>query len=152
MVTISKNGVFKPWVFLTEYTDIEPPNVKEALKSPIWVQVMKEEYNALMANSIWSLEEPPSNKKVVGCKWIYKIKRNSDGTVARYKARLVTQCFHQQADLDYTETFSPVVKPTTIRVLFTLALMHSWSLRQVDINNAFLHGILNEEVFMMQPP
>lgn len=89
---------------------------------------MKEEYNALLVNDTWSLVDIPSDKRVIGCKWVFKIKRNSDGSVARYKTRLVAQGFHQQADLDYTETFSPVVKPTTIRVLFTLALANGWSL------------------------
>lgn len=73
---------------------MEPPNAKEALKSPHWIQAMKDEYNALLANDTWSLEEVPSNKKIIGCKWVFKIKRNSDGSVARYKARLVAQGFH----------------------------------------------------------
>lgn len=144
MVTRGKAGIFKPKAYLVEYAEIEPPTVKEALKCEQWVQAMKDEYNALLVNETWSLVDIPSDKKVIGCKWVFKIKRNSDGSVARYKARLVAQGFHQQADLDYTETFSPVVKPTTIRVLFTLGLANGWCLRQVDINNAFLHGLLTE--------
>lgn len=152
MVTRANNGIFKPKVLMTEYRKIEPHNVKIALQFPHWVQAMKEEYDALLTNQTWSLVDPPKDKKIVGCKWVFKIKRNSDGSVARYKARLVAQGFHQQADLDYTETFNPVVKPTTIRVILTMALARGWSLRQVDINNAFLHGFLDEKVFMSQPP
>lgn len=152
MVTRGKAGIFKPKVLIAEYIEVEPPNVKEALKCVHWIRAMNEEYNALRANDTWSLVDAPPNKKVIGCKWVFKIKRNSDGSIARYKARLVAHGFHQQADIDYTETFSPVVKPTTIRVLFTLALAYGWQLRQVDINNAFLHGVLTEEVFMTQPP
>jgi hypothetical protein len=89
---------------------------------------------------------------LVGCKWVYKIKRNADGLVSRYKARLVAKGFHQQAGIDYDEMFSPVVKPTTVRIILTLAAQFNWPLRQLDISNAFLHGFLKEDVHMVQPP
>ena len=79
---------------------------------------------------------------LVGCKWVYKIKRNADGLVTQYKARLVAKGFHQQARIDYDETFSPVVKPTTVRIILTLVAQFNWPLRQLDISNAFLHGFL----------
>lgn len=82
MVTRGKNGIFKPKVLLTEYVEQEPPNVKEALKCDHWVKAMKEEYDALIANETWSLVAPPANKKVIGCKWVFKIKRHSDGSIA----------------------------------------------------------------------
>ncbi|KAI5318865.1 hypothetical protein L3X38_038573 [Prunus dulcis] len=84
-------------------------------------------------------------------KWIYEIKRNSDGTIARYKARLVAQGFSQEPGFDYSETFSPIVRHSTVRIIFSLAAMHGWKLRQLDIKNAFLHGDLDEEVYMKQP-
>jgi len=93
-----------------------------------------------------------SSTNLVGCKWVFRIKRNSDGTVERYKARLVAKGFHQRPDIDYKETFSPVIKPTTIRIVLNLAVTNGWSLRQLDINNAFLHGTLTKAVFMSQPP
>ncbi|KAL5543508.1 hypothetical protein UlMin_007292, partial [Ulmus minor] len=112
---------------------------------------MVEEYNALINNKTWTLVKLPPTRRPVGCKWIFKIKRNTDGTVSRYKARLVAKGFLQKAGFDFTETFSPVIKPTTIRVILTLALSRGWITRQLDINNAFLNGELKEEVYLEQP-
>jgi histone deacetylase 1/2 len=89
---------------------------------------------------------------VVGCKWIFRLKRHTDGTVARYKARLVAKGFNQRPGLDYHETFSPVVKPTTIRLVLSIAISNGWQFHQLDINNAFLQDTLTEDVYMAQPP
>jgi hypothetical protein len=88
---------------------------------------------------------------LVGCKWVFRIKRQADGSVERYKARLVAKGFHQQPGIDYGETFSPVIKPTTVRTVLLIAISAGWSIRQIDIHNAFLHGTLFEDVFMSQP-
>jgi len=82
---------------------------------------------------------------------VFKIKLNSDGTIARYKARLVAKVFHQQAGTDYLETFSPVIKPATVRLVLAIAVSCYWPLRQLDVSNAFLHGHLKKEVYMQQP-
>ena len=84
-------------------------------------------------------------------RWVYKIKRATDGSVSRYKARLVAKGFHQQAGVDYAETFSPVVKPPTVRIIHSLAVQNRWNLCQLDVSNAFLHGFLKETVCMAQP-
>ena len=87
----------------------------------------------------------------MGCKWVYKFKHNNDGSIARSKARLIAKGFHQQHGIDFDETFSPVVKPPTFRLILSLAVSLNWPLRQLDVKNAFLHGTLKEEVYMTQP-
>jgi hypothetical protein len=112
---------------------------------------MDEEFSALQRQHTWSLVPLPPGKNIVGCKWVFKLKKNSDGTIFRYKARLVAKGFHQQYGIDFAETFSLVVKPPTVRLILALAVKYSWPLRQLDVRNAFLHGILKEEVYMQQP-
>jgi hypothetical protein len=89
---------------------------------------------------------------LIDCKWVYRIKRNSDGTIDRYKARLVAKGFKQRFGIDYENTFSLVVKIATIRTVLALSVSRGWSLRHLDVKNAFLHGVLKEEVYMRQPP
>jgi hypothetical protein len=113
---------------------------------------MSEEITALLNHITWELVLPVDNRNLIGCKFIFRTKRNSDGTISKYKARLVAKGFHQRPGLDYSQTFSPVVKPAIIRLILSIAVMNGWSVRQLDINNAFLHGNLEETVFMHQPP
>ncbi|CAM8952050.1 unnamed protein product [Rhodiola kirilowii] len=112
---------------------------------------MTEEINALLQNGTWTLVPPSPRHNTVGCKWIFRIKRRSDGTIERYKARLVAKGFHQRPGIDYADTFSPVVKPATIRTVLSVAVSNGWPLRQLDVKNAFLHGYLQEDIFMQQP-
>lgn len=91
------------------------------------------------------------SQSIIGCKWIFCVKRYSNGTMERYKAHLVAKGFNQRSGVDYSDTFNPVVKPTTIRVILCSTLVNGWSLQQLDINNAFLHGTLSEQVYMSQP-
>jgi hypothetical protein len=112
---------------------------------------MQEEIDALHAQGTWDLVPLPYAKNLVGCKWVYRIKKNTDGSIARHKARLVAKGFSQEEGIDYNETFSPVVKPTTVRLVLALAAQFHWPLRQLDVKNAFLYGILQEEVYMTQP-
>ncbi|XP_071685423.1 uncharacterized protein [Lolium perenne] len=130
----------------------EPSNLAEALDDTRWSQAMQEEYNALMENKTWHLVPPSSTRNLIDCKWVYRVKKNADGTVDRYKARLVAKGFKQRYGIDYEDTFSPVVKAATIRLVLTVAVSRGWSLRQLDVKNAFLHGVLEEEVYMKQPP
>ena len=109
---------------------------------------MQDEFNALINNQTWCLVPLEQNMKLVGNKWIFRVKQNSDGSISRYKARLVAKGFLQTEGVDYQETFSPVVKAATIRIVLNLAVVHDWKLRQVDINNAFLNGELTETMYM----
>ena len=105
-----------------------------------------------MKNNTWELVSLPPNKQAIGCKWVYRVMENADGFVNRFKARLVAKGFHQVHGFDFHETFSPVIKPVTIRIILTLALSYGWKLFQLDVNNAFLNRFLEETVFMKQPP
>jgi Reverse transcriptase (RNA-dependent DNA polymerase) len=136
----------------TSLHETEPKSYKSAQQQPQWQQAMQLEYLALLHNRTWKLVPPPVDQSIIGCKWIYKIKRKADGTIDRYKARLVAKGFHQEEGINYFETFSPVVRPTTIRLVLTIALTYGWSLRQLDVQNAFLHGDLQETIYMEQPP
>ncbi|GAB2287684.1 hypothetical protein Dimus_037949 [Dionaea muscipula] len=129
---------------LTISKEVEPVYYHEATKNPNWERAMQSEIATLEQNRTWILTDLPLAKQAIGCKWVYKIKYNADGTIERYKARLVGKGFTQEEGLDYHEIFSPVAKVVTVRTLLTLAAMKGLHLHRFDVNNAFLYGDLDE--------
>ena len=122
------------------------------MKHPQRLHAMQSEYHAFVQNNTWTLTSLLAGANLVGSKWVFKLKYNSDGSLQRYKARLVAKGFQQSEGCDFTDTFSPVIKPTTIRIVLTIALTSRWPIHQIDINNAYLHGDLSSSVYMQQPP
>ena len=148
MQTRSKSGITKPnsklcYKVVLDYNFTEPPTYKIASKYPKRCEAMNAEFQALQRQHTWSLVPAPPYVNLVGCKWVYKLKLNSDGSISRYKAKLVAKGFHQQGIIDYQETFNPVIKLATVRLVLAIAVSVNWFLRQLDVSNAFLHGILN---------
>ena len=132
-------------------TTSEPHTYSQASKSEPWVQAMQHEYQALLRNRTWSLVPHPPSAHIVGCRWIYKLKYLPNGSVEKHKDRVVAQGFTQTPGVDYFDTFNPVVKPYTIRLILDLVVSFQWLIRQLDVENAFLNGDLQDEVFMAQP-
>ena len=163
MINRAKAGVFKTNpkynanisfsdpLIMALHTTTDPRSYKIAAKETHWIDAMKKEMTALARNNTWTLVPRPQNSNVVGSKWLFRTKFLADGSIDRYKARLVAQGFSQVPGLDFFHTFSPVVKATTVRTVLALAMILGWKLRQLDVNNAFLHGNLTEQVFMEQP-
>ena len=141
------------WCFLTKITKhSEVLHFKQAVKDPNWVKAMNEELSALEMNETWDITTLPTGKTAIGCKWLYRIKYNPDGSLERHKSRLVVLGNKQKYGIDYEETFAPVAKLATVRSLLAVAAIKDWTIHQMDVKNAFLHGDLQEHVYMKLPP
>ncbi|PKU66662.1 Retrovirus-related Pol polyprotein from transposon TNT 1-94 [Dendrobium catenatum] len=154
MITRSKTGHLKPKQILNLTHQLypqDPTSYTQAAQHEHWRSAMSQEFQALQSQGTWELVPSAPHQNVLGCKWTFRTKYNSDGSIARYKARLVALGYKQEFGLDYTETFSPVAKIPTFRILILLALHNRWPMHQLDISNAFLHGSLHETVYMKQP-
>ena len=130
----------------------EPASYRDAILHPEWQHAMAEEIAALERTGTWDLVPCPPHVRPITCKWVYKVKTRSDGSLERYKARLVARGFQQEHGRDYDETFAPVAHMTTVRTLLAVASVREWPISQLDVKNAFLNGELREDVYMRPPP
>eukprot|EP00873_Tetraselmis_striata_P021410 jgi/Tetstr1/441674/TSEL_029899.t1 len=133
----------------------EPITLKQALSGPFkeqWAQAVESEFNSLEKQGTWVVCELPEERTAIPSKWVFKVKYNADGSIARFKARLVVQGCRQRHGIDYAETFAPTVKFTTIRVLFAIAVQYGWNIHQVDVDTAFMYAPVEEEIYMRPPP
>lgn len=158
MTTRSRNNITKPSSNYNLHVEVQsdphwiPTTWQHAIKHERWRKAMGAEFNSTNENHTWDLVEATRQMNIVRCRWVFTIKYNPDGSIDRYKARIVAKGFHQQPGVDYNDTFSPVIKFTTIRLILGLAVNSDWLVRQIDVKTAFLQGHLDEEVFMCQPP
>ncbi|GKC04196.1 retrovirus-related pol polyprotein from transposon TNT 1-94 [Tanacetum coccineum] len=130
---------------------VEPKNIKEDIQDESWTMAMQEELNQFKTNDVWSLVPPPKNQTIIGTKWVFKNKLDENGVVSRNKARLVVQRYNQQEGIDFDETYAPVARLESIRILLAYACAHDFKLFQMDVKSAFLNGFINEEVYVAQP-
>jgi len=131
-----------------------PTTIAEEKPGPYknqWKSSMKSEYDSLIRNKTWTLVTPPKDRQPIKNKWIFRLKTKPDGSIDRFKARLVVKGCHQKAGIDYQETFSPVAKSDSIRTLLSIAAVKDYEIYQLDVKTAFLHGDLNETIYMEQP-
>ena len=134
--------------------EAEPETYDEAVQCEqhkYWSEGMKSEIDSLYENETWTLEQLPAGRNAIPCKWVYKVKHNADGSVNRFKARLVIKGYSQRKGVDYDQTFSPVARISSIRALISVAATEKMLLKQFDVSTAFLYGELKEEIFMQQP-
>ena len=131
---------------------VEPTSYKEAFLDEHWRDAITDDIVAYENNGTWTVVTLPAGKKALSCKWVFRLKFNADGTLSRYKARLVVCANNQTEGFDYNENFAPVAKMVTIRAFLQLVASHDWEVHQMDVHNDFLHGDLEEEVYMQLPP
>ncbi|KAK1649354.1 hypothetical protein QYE76_067159 [Lolium multiflorum] len=140
--------------FIVYLVDDTPTSIAEAYASPDaddWKEAVHNEMDSILSNGTWELSERPHGCKLVGCKWVFKKKLRPDGTIEKYKARLVAKGYTQREGEDYFDTYSPVARLTTIRVLLSMAASYGLIVHQMDVKTAFLNGELEEEIYMDQP-
>lgn len=129
-----------------------PISAEAALQHPGWKLAMEDELASIYKNGTWDLVPLPVDRKAIATKWIYRVKTNADGTIAKLKARLVAKGFQQKAGQDYFETFAPVVKWNTLRSIVALAGYQGWNIFHFNVKTAFLNGIIEEDIYVSPPP
>lgn len=129
---------------------IERSNYKEESQYIEWRVAMEEEYESILKNKTWDLVELPKGKQPISCKWLYKPKFKTDGSIDKNKARLVARGYSQKEGIDYEETFAPIAKLNTIITLISLATKHHWMIHELDVKSTFLNRELKEEVYLIK--
>jgi transposase InsO family protein len=129
----------------------EPACCEEALKDPKWKKAMEEEMSMIQKNQTWELVDKPGDRKIIGVKWVFRTKLNADCSINKYKARLVVKGYAQIFGVDYSDTFAPVSRLDTIRLILAVAAQKGWKVFQLDVKSAFLNGVLEEEIYVEQP-
>jgi hypothetical protein len=136
---------------MSSIIDSDPSSFEEETNQHVWKDFMMEEYQFIMKNDVWDIVLRPKGKYVVTSKLIYKIKNVAYGSIKKYKARFVVRGFSQKEGVDYEETFSPVARYTSIKIVISLALVMGWRIHQTDVKKTFLNGVIEEEVYINQP-
>eukprot|EP00253_Pinus_taeda_P005187 PITA_05187 len=129
----------------------EPSSSEEAVQQPIWVDVMVEECDSIMRNSVWDVVPRLGDKSVVTSRWIYKVKQAADGNIEKHKARFFARGFSQVEGIEYDESFAPVARYSSIRSILALSAQMGWKIHQMDVKTTFLNGEIEEEVYIEQP-
>ncbi|KAJ0819688.1 putative RNA-directed DNA polymerase [Helianthus annuus] len=149
---IRESGQQNDWSFACYVSQEEPKSWKEALKDSAWVEAMQEELQQFHKLGVWKLVEKPENYKKIGTRWVFKCKKDDRGVVIRNKARLVVQGFRQIEGIDYNEVYAPVARLEAIRIFLAYASFKGFKVYQMDVKSAFLHGVVEEEIYVEQPP
>ena len=126
----------------------KPGDFWEAEKDPKWVATMKEELSMIEKNQTWQLVKRPTNRKVIGVRWVFRTKLNVDGSINKHKARLVVKGYAKIFGVDFSDTFAPVARLDTIRLLIAIVAHRGWRVYQLDVKSAFLNDILKEELYV----
>ena len=129
----------------------EPGNFKQAVKDDNWKQAMEREMESIEENETWELTRLPPGQKIIGLKWVYKLKRDADGRIIRYKARLVAKGYAQEQGVDYDKVYASVTRLETVRLLLALSAKKNWEVHHLDVKTAFLNGDIKEDVYVAQP-
>jgi transposase InsO family protein len=146
---------YENFAYLSASSTGVPRSLREAKKSEAWPEyknAMDAEYSRLIEMKVWKLVEKPAGANIVGCRWVYDLKRDAEGNPIKYKARLVAQGFTQQEGIDYKEIYAPVMNRATMRLIINMANQQDWELKTFDVSTAFLYGEMEEDVYMRQPP
>jgi len=133
-------------------SQVEPESISESLKDESWIATMHEKLNQFTRNDLWTLVPRSDQMNIIGTKWIFRNKLDESGVITRNKARLVAKEYNQEEGIDYDETFAPVARLEAVRLLLAFACMSGFKLFEMDVKNVFLNGIINEEVYVSQPP